>query len=1113
MAKDQKKPSEAETATQKPGARAKILRPAKTKKRSRRRAVASGFVAMIIAGLAFCAILIFAVMVGRTMDLPDWVARDVEKRANAQFSGETIKIETVSFGLHDEAYRPTFRLKGVQLFDTEGVRLMTLPSVQAKFDFTESLQGRLAAESLTFDGANLNLSRGLDGRLSLGFGDALSGDGETRTLAEVLAKIDSFLEDPLVADMDTVSAQNLRLNFADARTGETVVIENGTVTMTNAADSLDLVLRFDLSVGGSETTQMQIAASKPKGVPSAELMLTFNEISAAALGRQIGALNFLSLLEAPASGALSAVVNAEGALDSLAGSLTIGSGFVRPAEQASALQFDAAKLYLRYGASEGRLFFDEISVDAPELRLTGEGYTDLQDLVAGVPQTLLSQLTFRDITIDPEGILETPVTFDQGILDLRYKSQDLHADIGQLVLRNEGTEIVTDGKVRVGPDGWEIDVNANIGEIEKSRLLALWPKSVSGNTRRWLTENIQAGSLKRASAAVRLRPKEAPKTAVSFDFDDAQVRYLKTLPVIENASGYVSIDGKRFFLSVREGHVEVPARGALYVSGSTFEISDITAKPAIGDVDLQVDGAVLPALALLDFAPFEFLQKADLTPEIATGRAAVQAGLSFPLIKQLKVEEVFYEVAADLRDIRSESLIKDRVLTADAMKLAAGDGALSIGGKAKVDDIPVDVIWSRALGKGSGDTSQITGQVELSPAALEAFNIDLPPGSVSGSGTGQIEIALEKGTPPQLRLRSDLEGVGLRIPALEWRKAASQTMELDTSVTLGPVPKVNTLTLSGAGLDAQAVVDIRPEGGLNVARFDRLTVGDKFNSRVELVGQGRGRPARVNISGGVLDIRKFGIEGSSGSGAPIELALDELVISDSISIRPFRGNFSTASGLDGQFSGKVNGRADVRGVVVPTPQGPAIRITSENGGAVLAASGIFKNAREGEMSLILRPNGQPGQFDGRLEIENARIKNAPALADLLSALSVIGLLEQLSGNGILFSTVEADFTLSPGGVTLKRSSAVGPSMGITMEGVFNTSTNRMQMQGVVSPIYVVNGLFGALFSPRKGEGLFGFNYGLRGAADAPRVSVNPLSMLTPGIFREIFRRAPPKLQN
>ena len=47
---------------------------------------------------------------------------------------------------------------------------------------------------------------------------------------------------------------------------------------------------------------------------------------------------------------------------------------------------------------------------------------------------------------------------------------------------------------------------------------------------------------------------------------------------------------------------------------------------------------------------------------------------------------------------------------------------------------------------------------------------------------------------------------------------------------------------------------------------------------------------------------------------------------------------------------------------------------------------------------------------------------------------------------------------------------------------------------------------------RRGEGLFGFNYTIRGTVERPQIGVNPLSILTPGMFREIFRRPPPVLE-
>ena len=50
-----------------------------------------------------------------------------------------------------------------------------------------------------------------------------------------------------------------------------------------------------------------------------------------------------------------------------------------------------------------------------------------------------------------------------------------------------------------------------------------------------------------------------------------------------------------------------------------------------------------------------------------------------------------------------------------------------------------------------------------------------------------------------------------------------------------------------------------------------------------------------------------------------------------------------------------------------------------------------------------------------------------------------------------------------------------------------------------------------VFLTRKGEGLIGFNYTLSGQTSEPKVTVNPMSALTPGVFRDLFRAASPNL--
>jgi hypothetical protein len=134
------------------------------------------------------------------------------------------------------------------------------------------------------------------------------------------------------------------------------------------------------------------------------------------------------------------------------------------------------------------------------------------------------------------------------------------------------------------------------------------------------------------------------------------------------------------------------------------------------------------------------------------------------------------------------------------------------------------------------------------------------------------------------------------------------------------------------------------------------------------------------------------------------------------------------------------------------------------------------------------------------------VQNAPGIAGLVNAVSVVGLINELNGDGIYFEDVEADFRLTPSQITLRQASAVGASMGLSMDGVFALGSGKMAMQGVFTPIYLLNGIGSVL--TRKGEGVFGFNYTLTGDAKAPNVSVNPLSGLAPGMFRDILRTTP-----
>jgi hypothetical protein len=232
-------------------------------------------------------------------------------------------------------------------------------------------------------------------------------------------------------------------------------------------------------------------------------------------------------------------------------------------------------------------------------------------------------------------------------------------------------------------------------------------------------------------------------------------------------------------------------------------------------------------------------------------------------------------------------------------------------------------------------------------------------------------------------------------------------------------------------------------------------------------------------------------------------------VAEGIELTSFAGRFDGAIGLDGSFIARVNEGAEVSGRVVPGPRGPSVRLASADAGGVLASAGVFRQARGGQLELTLVPAREGRGYTGELAVRDTRVRDAPVIASLLSAVSVVGLLEQLDGGGLFFSEVDARFGLTPERITLVQASAVGPSLGISLDGYFDPLSREMDLQGVLSPLYLFN-VIGSVLT-RKGEGLIGFNFTIRGPADGPRVGVNPLSAFTPGMFREIFRRPPPEV--
>jgi hypothetical protein len=1084
------------------------------------------FFALIV--LAAVALLGVLALTGRPIGLPVWAVAEIETRANVALGkalpGAALSVGAIEITLED-GWAPHLRLEDLRLLQDDGTTLLALPDIRLSFDATALLRERsLRPASLHLIGGDVALKRLEDGRLDLRFG-AANKARPIKNLAELMRGVDAALALPVLSRLTSVQAQAMSMTLEDARTGRLWTLGDGQMRLENRASEVAAELGLSLEGGGATPAQALVTIVHPKGEPLARISATVNQVAASDLAVQTPVLAALGALDAPISGRIEASVTDAG-VAALNGEMSLGAGALRPTPAARPIVFNHAAIKLGYDQGQGRIALTGLSIDSPSLRLEAQGYAYPLDSAGAImtgalgqrlPASFIGQVAITKAQIDPEGVFDRPLIFTQGAMDARLSLNPFTLDIGQINLIEErGRRLSIRGQAKVLPEGWQLAIDLALDAIAHDRLLQLWPKTAVAQTRNWVGDNVAKGLLTNVTAALRVTQGQEPHFALGYEFDDAEVRFLKTLPPVRNGRGRSSIEGHTYSIIVDSGTVDAPQGGQIDVAGSVFQVPDILAKPAQADIRLRTRSTITAALSLLDLPPFRFMEKAGRSPDLGAGQAVVDTHLTLPLQRRVELEDVTYQVAGTLSDLSSTVLVPGKTITADRLTLKADRAGLAISGPGLIGKVPFDVTFTQGFGPEAKGRSQIKGTVALSPVTVQEFGLGLPEDMVSGAGQADVVIDLAKGSAGRLTLSSTLAGIGLRLGAVGWSKPANARGVLEVSAGLGTPPEISKLRLEAAGLTASGKIDLEKGGGLKAATFDRVTLNGWLDAPVTLRGTGAGRAPDILLRGGSFDLRRFGSGKGGGSGkgsgeaSKLDVQLDRFVVTDDIALTGFSGIFSQRGGLNGTFRAAVNGAARVAGSVAPGKFGTAVRVQSDDAGATLKAAGIFASARGGTMDLLLNPLQDAGNYAGHVELHRFTVKDASVLADLLSAVSVVGLLEQLGGDGIPFSDAVADFLITPRAIEVSKASAIGASLGFSMAGLYGTQTKRLAMQGVISPLYLLNGIGSVL--TKRGEGLFGFNYALSGTASDPQVSVNPLSILTPGMFREIFRSPAPALK-
>jgi len=150
-------------------------------------------------------------------------------------------------------------------------------------------------------------------------------------------------------------------------------------------------------------------------------------------------------------------------------------------------------------------------------------------------------------------------------------------------------------------------------------------------------------------------------------------------------------------------------------------------------------------------------------------------------------------------------------------------------------------------------------------------------------------------------------------------------------------------------------------------------------------------------------------------------------------------------------------------------------------------------------------------WSGTVNVDDFTLINAPFLAQILSLASLDGLGDVLTGEGLNFETVDVPFTWGSGVFGLESARAAGPALGLTADGEINVVDKTIDIDGTLIPAYAANSILGSIpilgdiLGGNSDNATLGLTYGVNGSFEQAQIAVNPLSALTPGILRSIFK--------
>lgn len=672
-----------------------------------------------------------------------------------------------------------------------------------------------------------------------------------------------------------------------------------------------------------------------------------------------------------------------------------------------------------------------------------------------------------------------------------------------------------------------VKASAQAREVPVDKLRLYWPQGLGTNARDWVTQFIQDGIAHTASIKTELvipaDKTQDPDIQVldgNIDFTNITVDYLTPMPPVKNINGSVTFDTENFDIAAHSGTLfdtEVK-RGDVRISKLLTEDPEIA-------INLDIVGPIRDAIETISSEPLQYAQQMGMTPDQFSGTGHISLNLEFPLLSDLELEQVNMTAISKMTDVTIRRALKDLTVTSDLLELTVNTEEMLVTGDALVNQAAAHIQWQEYFTDAAENTSVLQVKGKITPGILRGLRLPIDQ-YFSGAANADVNVRQDREKTIHVRVASELQGLGVDVPEYGLKKAPAamgkaefQTVIQDNGVT----------TISDAHISWPNVLVNNAMLHLNAAQeLESLTLknirADRTRGDIIMSPDGKGG-SRIVIKGDVIDGSAFWAYHAPDKpqNQPKKTVANDISVrAGTLYLDPdhpiknakidmlLRGADIVRANLSGKIGAKDSDFSMIQ--VEQMDKTRRLEINTADSGALLRALDILDEVHGGVLTIQgMSTLENPTEIVGDATVTHFTLVKAPVMARILNAFSLGGLLNLLNNDGLAFSKMQSQFILPDmNSIRLKKGKMAGDSLGLSFSGKIDLQSNALDIKGTIVPLDGINKFFGRIpligqiLTGVNGDGIIGATYKVTGSGDDMNVSINPLSALTPGIFRSIL---------